>query len=52
MTQQPTKPTRFTFRTLILLLVPIILLVGVIALFLSTGGGLDLQSAAPVEEQL
>ncbi len=49
MTQQPTKPTRFTFRTLALLLVPIILLVGVIALFLSTGGGLDLDSAAPIE---
>ena len=50
MTQQPTKPTRFTFKTLVLLLIPIILLVGVIVLFLSTGGGLDLQSAAPVEE--
>jgi len=50
MTQQPTQSPRFTFRTLILLLVPVILLVGVIALFLSTGGGLDLQSAAPVEE--
>jgi zinc transporter, ZIP family len=50
MTQQPTQPTRFTFRTLVLLLIPIILLVGVIVLFLSTGGGLDLQSAAPVEE--
>ena len=50
MTQQPTQSSRFTFRTLVLLLVPIILLVGVIALFLSTGGGLDLQSAAPLEE--
>src|SRR5215207_10242488 len=50
MTQQPTQPSRFTFRTLTLLLIPIILLIGVIALFLSTGGGLDLQSAAPVEE--
>ena len=50
MTQQPTQPSRFTVRTLVLLLIPIILLVGVIALFLSTGGGLDLQSAAPVEE--
>ena len=50
MTQQPTQKPRFTFRTLILLLVPIILLAGVIALFLSTGGGLDLQSAAPIEE--
>jgi len=50
MTQQPTQSSRFTFRTLVLLLIPIILLVGVIALFLSTGGGLDLQSAAPLEE--
>src|SRR5687767_1505551 len=50
MTQQPTQSSRFTFRTLVLLLIPIILLVGVIVLFLSTGGGLDLQSAAPVEE--
>ena len=50
MTQQPTQPSRFTFRTLVLLLIPIILLIGVIVLFLSTGGGLDLQSAAPVEE--
>ena len=50
MTQQPSQPSRFTFKTLILLLIPIILLVGVIALFLSTGGGLDLQAAAPVEE--
>ena len=46
---QSTDPTRFTFRTFILLLLPIILLAGVIALFLSTGGGLDLESAAPVE---
>ena len=50
MTQQTAQPSRFTFRTLLLLLVPIILLAGVIALFLSTGGGLDLQSAAPVED--
>lgn len=50
MTQQTTQPSRFNFRTLILLLVPVILLAGVIALFLFTGGGLDLQSAAPVED--
>ena len=50
MTQQPSQPSSFTFRTLVLLLIPIILLVGVIVLFLSTGGGLDLQAAAPVEE--
>jgi zinc transporter, ZIP family len=47
-TSQPT-PKRFTFRTLILLLIPIILLAGVIALFLYTGGGLRLEPAAPVE---
>jgi len=47
-TSQPTK-NRFTFRTLILLLIPIILLVGVIALFLYTGGGLRLESPAPIE---
>jgi len=49
MTQQVTQSPRFTFRTFSLLLIPIILLAGVIALFLSTGGGLDLDSAAPVE---
>jgi len=49
MTQQPTQSPRFTLKTLGLLLIPIILLAGVIALFLSTGGGLDLESAAPVE---
>ena len=47
-TSQPTK-NRFTFRTLVLLLIPIILLAGVIALFLYTGGGLRLESPAPVE---
>jgi zinc transporter ZupT len=49
MTEQPTK-TRFTFRTLILLLLPIVALAGVIFLFLSTGGGLNFQSAAPIED--
>jgi zinc transporter, ZIP family len=51
MTQPTSQPTtnRFTFRTLILLLIPIILLAGVIALFLYTGGGLGLESPVPVE---
>jgi zinc transporter ZupT len=51
MTQTASQPTtkRFTFQTLILLLIPIILLAGVIVLFLSTGGGLDLDAPAPVE---
>ena len=50
MTTTTTQTSRFTFRTLILLLIPIILLIGVIALFLSTGGGLEFESAAPVED--
>ncbi len=45
----PETKNRFTFRTLILFLLPIILLAGVIALFLNTGGGLDLSSPAPIE---
>lgn len=51
MTQPVVQPTvkRFNPQTIGLLLIPILLLVGVIALFLSTGGGLDLQSPAPVE---
>ncbi len=51
MTQSASQPTksRFTFQTFGLLLIPVILLAGVIALFLFTGGGLDLKSAAPVE---
>lgn len=49
MSEHTTQSTRFNFRTLILLLIPVLALAGVIALFLSTGGGLDLQSAAPVE---
>ncbi|MEK6752172.1 MAG: ZIP family metal transporter [Chloroflexota bacterium] len=44
-----TTKSRFTFQTFILLLLPIILLAGVIALFLKTGGGLDLESPAPIE---
>ena len=48
MTEQTTN--RFTIRTFGLLLLPIILLAGVIFLFLNTGGGLNLQSAAPVED--
>lgn len=47
-TSQPTRE-RFTARTLFLLLLPIILLAGVIALFLSTGGGLNLEAPVPVE---
>jgi zinc transporter, ZIP family len=52
MTQTAPQPVkkRFTFQTFLLLLVPIVLLAGVIGLFLSTGGGLDLQAPVPVED--
>jgi zinc transporter, ZIP family len=52
MTQTAPQPVkkRFTFQTFLLLLVPIVLLAGVIGLFLSTGGGLDLESPVPVED--
>jgi zinc transporter ZupT len=57
MTENKTKTSRFSFKSLIpstflkasLLLLPIVLLAGVIALFLSTGGGLSLGTAAHVE---
>lgn len=51
MTETTSQPAarRFTFQTLLLLLIPILLLIGVIALFLSTGGGLDLEAPVPVE---
>ena len=51
MTQTASQPAakRFTVRTLLLLLIPVILLAGVIALFLSTGGGLGLEAPVPVE---
>ena len=45
----PETKSRFSFRTLVLLLLPIILLAGVIALFLRTGGGLKLDSPVPIE---
>ncbi len=48
MTEQKSN-NRFSLQTFGLLLIPVILLAGVIALFLSTGGGLNLESAAPVE---
>ncbi|HXV97787.1 MAG TPA: metal transporter, partial [Anaerolineae bacterium] len=52
MTQQiisTEKKTSFSWLTAILLVVPLILLGAVIALFLSTGGGLQLAAPAPVE---
>jgi zinc transporter ZupT len=51
MTKTPAKNERGVGpRTVGLLLLPLLLLGGVIALFLTTGGGLDLQPAAPVED--
>ena len=51
MTETTSQPTarRFTFQTLLLLLIPVILLIGVIVLFLSTGGRLGLEAPVPVE---
>ncbi|MBI5295290.1 MAG: metal transporter [Chloroflexi bacterium] len=51
MTTSPTSTTknRSGLQTLGLFLIPIILLAGVIALFLSTGGGLHLVAPVPVE---
>ena len=45
----PETTNRFSIRTLVLLLLPILLLAGVIFLFLQTGGGLDLESPVPIE---
>ena len=51
MTTKPrTKSPARNLQTLGLFLIPIILLAGVIALFLSTGGGLDFESPVPLEE--
>jgi zinc transporter, ZIP family len=44
------RPGRSTLQTLGLLLLPVILLAGVIYLFLSTGGGLELEAPVPIEE--
>lgn len=51
MTEVTSQPAtkRLTLWTLTLLLIPIILLAGVILLFLSTGGGLNLEAPVPVE---
>ena len=51
MTQTTSYPEarRISARTILLLLIPILLLAGVIALFLSTSGGLGLEAPVPVE---
>ncbi len=43
------KQSSFSPVTALLLILPLILLGGVIALFLSTGGGLDLAAPVPIE---
>jgi zinc transporter ZupT len=48
-TLRPKEQKRFRLATAILLVLPLVALGGVIALFLSTGGGLELASPAPVE---
>lgn len=53
MADQPSiqsKARTFSLTTVLLLILPLIALGGVIALFLSTGGGLGLSSPAPVED--
>ena len=45
----PEMKNRFSLRTLVLLVLPILLLAGVILLFLNTGGGLNLKSPVPIE---
>jgi zinc transporter, ZIP family len=48
-TVSPTQGPRLNITTAVLLVLPLIILGGVIWLFLTTGGGLDLTSPAPVE---
>lgn len=45
----PSKERRINLSTALLLILPLVILGGVIGLFLTTGGGLDLASPAPVE---
>jgi zinc transporter ZupT len=48
-TISPTGEKRWNLTTLVLLVLPLAILGGVIALFLTTGGGLDLTSPVPIE---
>jgi ZIP family zinc transporter len=48
-TVSPIKEPRLNLTTAVLLILPLIILGGVIWLFLTTGGGLDLSPPAPVE---
>lgn len=44
------QPRSNSLRTLGLFLIPVILLAGIIALFLRTGGGLNFESPVPIED--
>ena len=48
-TVSPTRKPRTNLTTAVLLVLPLVILGGVIWLFLTTGGGLDITSPAPVE---
>ncbi|MGW8251157.1 MAG: ZIP family metal transporter, partial [Anaerolineales bacterium] len=48
-TLNKSKSTSFTLTTAVLLILPLVVLGGVIALFLSSSGGLNLSSPAPIE---
>ncbi|RPI32622.1 MAG: metal transporter [Chloroflexota bacterium] len=48
-TISPQREKRWNWTTAVLLVLPLVILGGVIILFLTTGGGLDLTSPAPVE---
>jgi zinc transporter ZupT len=48
-TASPPKERRINLSTAVLLILPLVILGGVIWLFLTTGGGLQLSSPAPVE---
>lgn len=49
-TNPPTQSARMRLQTLALLIIPVVLLLGVIALFLFTSGaGLNIRPAAPIE---
>ena len=52
-TQSPTSNLQRPYqglRTLVLFLIPVLLLAGIIALFLQTGGGVHFASPAPIED--
>ena len=48
-TVSPSREHRFNLNTAVLLILPLVILAGVIWLFLTTGGGLELTSPVPIE---